>query len=77
VDCANEAIKNLVGMRLLLNSEGQKKLDIYISRMTELRDSVDNDAYSTNVSSNRLEAERIKRDILQYFSFGDIKKSLV
>ncbi len=77
VDCANEAIKNLVSMRLLLNSDAQKKLDAYISRMADLRDAINSDVYSNSANSNRLNAERIKRDILQDLSFSDIKKSLL
>lgn len=76
VDCVNEAIKNLMGMRSLLNNDAQKKLDIYINQMTGLRDAVTKDAYGLSINRNRQDAERLKRDILQNFSFNDIKKSL-
>jgi len=76
IDCANEAIKNLLNMRPLLNDAYQKKLDVYLGQMTGLRDLIAKDNYGTNVNSNRYEAERLKRDILQNFSFNAIKNSL-
>ncbi|MFA4842539.1 MAG: hypothetical protein WC658_01720 [Candidatus Omnitrophota bacterium] len=77
VSCANEAIKNLMGMRKLLNELTQNKLDIYINRMSDLRDKIVRDSYSSNINSNRQAAERLRRDILQNFSFNDIKNSFV
>ncbi len=77
VDSANEALKNLMSMKQLLNADAQKKLDPYLSRMVDLKDSVEKDIYGNNIFQNRLEAERLKRDILQNFSFPNIKKVLL
>lgn len=75
VDCADEAVKNLMSMRTLLNDKGQKKLDVYITQMVDLRDSIEKDVYTVNRSNYRFNADRLRRDILQNFSFGDIKNS--
>jgi len=77
VDCANEALNNLMSMKQLLNTDTQKKLDPYLSRMADLKGSIEKDIYGNNIFQNRLEAERLKRDILQNFSFPDIKKLLL
>lgn len=77
VDCANEAIKNLMGMRTLIGNNAQKKLDIYIGQMTELKDAIKKDTYGMSINNHRYNAERLRRDILQNFSFGDIKNSLI
>jgi len=77
IDCANEALKNLMSMKPLLNSGAQKKLDPYLSRSIDLRDALERDYYGLNVSLNRQEARRLRKDILQNFSFPDIKKDLL
>lgn len=73
VDCVNEAIKNLNNLRTLLNDAGQKKLDVYIGRLSELKNSVAKDLYGASITKSRLSAERIKRDILRDFSYNKIK----
>jgi hypothetical protein len=77
VDCAIQAITNLVNMRKMLNEEKQKKLDTYINRMNELKDAVANDVYSNNALLNRQKAEQLRRDILKGFSYNEIKTSLI
>ena len=77
VDCAIQAIANLVNMRKMLNEEKQKKLDTYINRMNELKDAVANDVYSNNALFNRQKAEQLRRDILKGFSYNEIKASLI
>jgi hypothetical protein len=77
IDCANEAVKNLMGMRKLLDEKGQKRLDVYIGSMTDLRESIAKDTYSMRVNYHRQSAERLRRSILQDFSAGDVKNSLL
>lgn len=77
IDCAEEAIKNLVSLRGLLNEEKQKKLDVYIVRLKGLKDEISKDLYSNNAASSYQSAERIKRNILKDFSYNKIKDFLV
>ncbi len=74
--CVNEIIKNLEQMRILLNEMKQKELDIYISQIKELKDSLMEDLYGNIISKNRLTAERVKRGILRDFSYKKIKEFL-
>lgn len=77
VDSADEAIKNLTSMKALLKADAQKKFDPYIVRMLDLRDSIQKDIYGNRIFQNRQEAERLRRDILQSFSFPEISKELL
>lgn len=76
IDCANEAIKNLESIKLLLSEEKGKKLDFYINQLRELKDKITNDFYGQRNAENRLTAERIKRNILRDFSYTKIKDYL-
>jgi hypothetical protein len=76
VDCIDEAIKNLLNLRTLLNAEKQQKLDAYIARMQELRGAIASDIYSNSVSTNAQAAERLKMNILRDFSYDKIKDYL-
>lgn len=78
VDSASEALKNLVSMRELLNADYQKKLDLYINRAIDLRDGLNSyDQGGAYASVSRQEARKLRRDIMQNFSFPDIKKGLM
>jgi hypothetical protein len=77
VDCAEEAIKNLNNLKGLLNEERQKKLDIYLGQLEELKDLITEDVYSNNASFYIQKAERIKRDVLRDFSYNKIKDYLL
>ena len=74
--CANEAIKNLELIRTLLRPEKQKKLDVQIDQLKNLRDAVSTDIYGLNSNQNRVSAERIRRNIIQDFSYPKIKDDL-
>jgi hypothetical protein len=76
VDCAIQAIKSLVTLRGLLNQEGQKKLDVYIGELTDLKNSIAGDLYGSNVYRHRARAERLKRNILRDFTYDKIKDKL-
>jgi hypothetical protein len=77
IDCINEALKNLEQLRTTLQTEKQKKLDVYIKQLKDLKDSIAQDLYGTNAMQDRLTAERIKRAVLRDFSYEKVKKYLV
>lgn len=77
VDCSLEAIKNLLGLRALLNADSQKKLDNYINRLKDLHGSISRDFYGSSSLSYANSAERIKRGILSDFSYNKIKNYLL
>lgn len=76
ISCAEEAIKNLVSLRGLLNAEQQKKLDVYINQVSDLKEQISRDLYGNNTNNHILSAERIKRNILRDFSYSKIKDYL-
>ena len=76
IDCAQETLKNLVNMKMMLVLEEQKNLDAYISKLTDLLSSMKNDTYGTNDNRNLQVAERIKSGIQQEFIYPKIKNYL-
>ncbi|MDI6758639.1 MAG: hypothetical protein QMD94_03070 [Candidatus Omnitrophota bacterium] len=76
VDCAGEAIKNLVNLRALLKEEKQKKIDIYIDELKGLELEIAKDLYGSSISLHARSAERIKRNILRDFSYKKNKDFL-
>jgi len=77
IDCANEALKNLDSLRGTLQEAKQKKLDVYINQLKDLKKGIAEDLYGNNMSSNRLTAERIMRSIMRDFSYNKVKDYLV
>ncbi|MFC1675327.1 hypothetical protein ACFL1K_05540, partial [Candidatus Omnitrophota bacterium] len=77
VDCAEEALENLLFLRSLLDEDKRKELDVYISRLTELKDAVVKDRYGDKHARNRQTAERLGRSIMRDFSFANIKDNLI
>jgi len=77
LSCIDEELKNLSSLRGLLKENKQKKLDIYIGRINNLRASLEKDVYANVISRYRSEAERIKRDILRDLSYNKIKDYLL
>ena len=76
VDCAQEALKNLVNMRGMLVGDMQKNLDLCINRTIELLASLKSDVYGTNDYRNLKDAERIKMDIHKGFIYPKIRNYL-
>jgi hypothetical protein len=76
VDCAQEALKNLVNMKNMLVADMQKNLDVYINRTIDLLASIKSDIYGTNDSRNLYIAEGIKSDIHKGFIYPKIKNYL-
>jgi len=77
IDCAEEAIKNLINLQKLLNEEQQKKLDIYILQLKDLQEAIGKDLYGMDSSNNVQNAERIKRSLLREFSYNKVKDCLI
>jgi|GEM_PF-213878 len=77
ISCAEEALKNLVQLKGMLNPQMQEKLEIYIKRLQALKEAIINDPYGTNLTANRFNSEQIKREILRYFSYPKIKDYLI
>jgi len=76
IDCANEALKNLYQMRLMLNPDTQLRLDDYIRQSEELKNAISRDTYGYDLAVNRQRAERIRRNMLRDFSYFKIKDCL-
>lgn len=77
VDCADEALSNLMNLKPLLNEEKQKKMDACIGQLRDLRNSIAKDIYGYKVDIHRQRAERIRRDILRDLSYPKIKDCMV
>lgn len=76
-DCADEALKNLNYMRSMLKEDKQKALDKYIGQMQDLRDMIKKEIYGMNFDMYRMQAERIKKNLLRDFSYPKVKGSLL
>jgi hypothetical protein len=76
IGSVNEAIKNLEQLKVYLNAEKQKKLDIYLDQLKTLKELITKDVYGSNINTNRWTAENIKRNILRNFTFNKIKNFL-
>lgn len=76
VDCAQQAIKNLVNMRALLIEQAQKNLDVYIARLQDLLSDMQKDIYGADNKRNNDAAERIKSDIQRGFTYTKVKNYL-
>jgi hypothetical protein len=77
LSCIEEAIKNILNLRELLNEATQKKLDSDLSELRILQDSIKKDLYGNDAANNALNAERIKLNIMQKFSYKKIKDNLI
>lgn len=74
---AREALKNLNNLRALLSPAKQKKLDVYITELDDLKSGIERDAYSNDAANNARSAERIKRLVLKEFSFSKVSADIV
>jgi len=76
VDCAQEAVKNLLNLRGLLVEQAQKNLDVYIARSMDLLSDMQKDIYGASNNRNSDAAERIKSDIQRGFIYPKVKNYL-
>ena len=77
VDCANEALKSLTNMQLLLEDGYKLKLGVYITKLTDLRSSVGADIYGASNRRNAQSAEKLKINIMRDFSYSKIKRYML
>ena len=75
--CIEQALKNLVQLRSMLNAQKQQKLDVYLNQLKDLQNEIVKDVYGSSHLTNRTTAERLKMRILHDFSYDKIKDSLV
>jgi len=77
IDCAEQAIKNLNGMRSLLNESKQKQLDVYLRQMSDLAGEIKSDVYGTSANSYSLRLDKLRMHMQEGFSYNDIKNDLL
>jgi len=76
VDCAQEALKNLVNMKMMLVTDAQKNFDQEINKLNDLLFYIKSDIYGLNDSRNLQIAQRIKSSIHKNFIYPKIKNYL-
>jgi hypothetical protein len=76
VDCAQEALKNLVNMKMMLVADAQKNFDLEIAKFNDLLDYLKSDVYGVNDSRNLQAAQRIKNSIHKGFIYPKIRNYL-
>jgi hypothetical protein len=76
-DCCEQAIKNLNGMRSLLNESKQKQLDVYIRQMVELYSEIKSDIYGMSANSFCLRLDKLRMHMQEGFTYNDIKNDLI
>jgi hypothetical protein len=64
-------------MRSMLNETKQKQLDVFLRQMNSLSSDIKSDIYGASDNSIRKDAEKARRNILQNFSYSDIKNDLI
>lgn len=76
VDCAQEALKNLANMKMLLVPDAQKNLDVYIAKSNGLLEYLKGDAYGAMDNRNCQAAQLIKSNIQRNFIYPKIRNYL-
>jgi hypothetical protein len=77
LDCVQQAMKNLVGLRSLLNESKQKQLDIYLKQLVDLQNDIKSDIYGNANNFYRQNSEKLKMNISQRFSYSDVKNDIL
>lgn len=75
VDCVNQSLEQLNNLKLLLSGEYERKAAYYYNRLAALKGRIANDIYFNEVAVNRMDAERIRRDIFRDLSVAKVKNS--
>ena len=76
IDCAQQAMKNLVNMRFLLNESKQKQMDVYIRQIEELKNDIKSDIYGSSNNYFRQTSEQFKSNIELNFSYNHVKNDI-
>lgn len=76
VDCAQQALKHLVNMKMLLVPQARKNFDQQIARSNDLLSSMQSDIYGSNDARNARAANLNKANIEKDFIYPKIKNYL-
>ena len=76
VDCAGEALKNMVNMKMMLVTDAQKNFDPEIVKLNDLLADIKSDVYGANDSRNLQVAQRIKSSMHKGFIYPKIRNYL-
>lgn len=76
VDCAQEALKHLVNMKMLLLPDAQKNIDVHIAKSNDLLSDIKSDTYGTKDARNCQTAELIKSNIDKQCVYPKIRNYL-
>jgi hypothetical protein len=76
VDCAQQSLKNLVNMKMMLVDDAQKNFDREIAKLNELLVYIKSDIYGANNSRSLRLAEKIKSSIHEDFIYPKIRNYL-
>ena len=76
VDCAGEALKNLLSMKMMLVTDAQKNFDLEITKLNDLLVDIKSDIYGANNNRNLCMAERIRYSIHKGFIYPKIRNYL-
>jgi len=76
VDCAREALKNLVNMKMMLVEDAQKNFDPEIAKLNGLLADIKSDIYGQNNNWNLRTARKIKASIHKNFVYPKIRNYL-
>lgn len=76
VDCAQQALKHLVNMKMLLVPQARKNFDQQIARSNDLLSSMQSDVYGSNDARNARAANLNKANIEKDFIYPKIKNYL-
>lgn len=76
IDCAQEALMNLLNMRGFLVAPAQKNLDAYIAKSRDLISDMQSDIYGSNDNRNIQTAERLKSEIQRGFIYPKVRNYL-
>ena len=77
LECAQEALDNLVLMRAMISAPYSEKASVYIKRLEAMRDQIGKDAYGRDASRHRSDAERLRAAILRELSYQKVKNFLL
>ncbi|MFH0917832.1 MAG: hypothetical protein V1830_01730 [Candidatus Omnitrophota bacterium] len=76
VDCAQEALKDLDYMKMMLLPDAQKNFNLEIANLNELLASIKSDVYGANDSRALRLAERIRSKVHKNFIYPKIRNYL-
>ena len=76
VDCAQEALKNLMNMKMMLVADAQKNFDLEIAKLNDLLAYIKSDVYGAADSRNLRVAEGLKTSIHKGFIYPKVRNYL-